>query len=789
MSLTTSEELQKQLTIIFGYSKDDLQVGEIIGVGKLTKEKVNELIFEVLRFFNAYNGMLRDYAGTEIYAIEFELKNFLEKKDHLKILPKSMVVIPGEYKDCNTLLLALTQESSLLNVHKARKSIDHLGELFFQVDEVVDRPELNMEEKTNILSKFTGRFSRKLQGEILEGKWNKKLVGIDQESQDEKTSFQKVSTIRAGYTINWQNLNRDINAENPRFKEFSLDLSDGDYFNYRKRHITEPSIFYIIKHTLKLAANLLRIANAGSIDEIHEGVIQVYVNEIRAILRKQGRIMEFEEFISEFEEALKLTHDFFEKYDESIQLYCRSGTVSDLNGLKETLKQNLEQLSPEGESTVSNTLKTQEKITNQTVFSHKESIKAIEFKSAMDYFTQTVAIAHKTISNNFQRFLCYRYLFMQYQKFFRSLIEELSSEEKPAQTLGMRFLKHISEALKNEIYQYIINQVDPLEFDRISLNKQFNNMVKQVVNKFVDEINIRINDLMSFAEIMLGEHAEKAKVHFEKLKHVESEFNYLSNFVLRYSSLNRFIQGIGREDPLDPKTLSSKFKNFLRKRLGGLRIVWKDYILNIIDEFGEENQDKFEQDLMDEKVWSKNELMSMFIDYLKEKIIENIDPQHFIHVLDWYIAQIQDPTQQALMVLFFEQYEYSLSILNDFPTYMKQKMMKKLGEIDFETKPLKSLDFLDPPRIRINQLEDKDFQKKSKNGNSANEMDFFQFLDEYELMYFSKLIARPKKVILRSTDLHERGKNLFYNIGFKFWENFFKIDVQDNWNKHRHAEN
>ena len=42
-TLTTIEELQKQLTLILGFSgKENLDVGEIIGVGKLTKEKTHD---------------------------------------------------------------------------------------------------------------------------------------------------------------------------------------------------------------------------------------------------------------------------------------------------------------------------------------------------------------------------------------------------------------------------------------------------------------------------------------------------------------------------------------------------------------------------------------------------------------------------------------------------------------------------------------------------------------------------------------------------------------------------
>ncbi|MHA1872181.1 MAG: hypothetical protein ACTSXF_14640, partial [Promethearchaeota archaeon] len=102
-TLTTGEELQKQLSIIFGFSGRENEVGNIIGVGKLTANKIQELIYEVLRYINAYNSMLRDYSGTEIYAIEYDLVNFLKNKKIYSLIPKSMIFIPGEYKDCNTL--------------------------------------------------------------------------------------------------------------------------------------------------------------------------------------------------------------------------------------------------------------------------------------------------------------------------------------------------------------------------------------------------------------------------------------------------------------------------------------------------------------------------------------------------------------------------------------------------------------------------------------------------------------------------------------------------------------
>ena len=77
------------------------------------------------------------------------------------------IQIQFHYKDHNTLLLALARETSLLDVFKARKSIDELGKLFFEIEEVVDRPELGNQDKINVLNKFAGRFSYKIQGMFL----------------------------------------------------------------------------------------------------------------------------------------------------------------------------------------------------------------------------------------------------------------------------------------------------------------------------------------------------------------------------------------------------------------------------------------------------------------------------------------------------------------------------------------------------------------------------------------------------------------------------------------------
>ena len=129
--ITTRESINYQFSLIFGYSSpNDLFVGDVIGPGRLTKEKVNELSQEVIKYFTLYNAILRDYTGAEMFSIEFELYNYDEKEAQVNIYPKSMIFIPGKYKEGESLLLALKPETGYLNVHKSRQSINNICKLF-----------------------------------------------------------------------------------------------------------------------------------------------------------------------------------------------------------------------------------------------------------------------------------------------------------------------------------------------------------------------------------------------------------------------------------------------------------------------------------------------------------------------------------------------------------------------------------------------------------------------------------------------------------------------------------
>ena len=647
-SFTTSEEIQKQLSIIFGYSgREDIQVGNIIGVGKLTKDKVNELIFETLKYLNSFNAMIRDYAGAEIYALEYELKDFQQGQNNYKLMPKSMLLIPGEYKDSNTFLLALTKETSLLNVHNAKESIDSLGKLFFEVEEVVERPELNNNEKADVLSNFANRFSKKLQGEILEGKWNKKLVGIKAENPNNKEANVPFLTIQPNYHINWNHINKDISANKEKFREKKSKLSDNEKLEHLKWKITGPSGFYIAQNTLQLGAHLLKIANTGSINELQEIIMKEFVFQIEKYLKKVGKILSFEEVILEIRKIMRLFNDDFKKFDQNMEKFLVSGVKGDF----EQICREINKLFHENEvenSFINNLIDIQLNVIKDTTFNDIDAIRSNEIKPLFMYLSHMLKASYTIIDENFERYFSYIYLLKLYRKLTSNFNEEMKKEEKPARALGKRFISKSSNYLSNRINGKILMASKSLKFDKNQLDIDFKNIVHDAVNINIDEISINSDDLIQFAEIMLGKEAEKVKNHLNNLKKARSELTFLLSFFLRNSTLNRFIKELDLEKPYDPITISKKFYDFMWKRIGGLNFYWKDYILDVITEFGQVFQEKFEKD--EGKGWTTYNLITKFIDYLKTQISNIIIPKNFIQLLDKYIAP-SFPAQLALSKL------------------------------------------------------------------------------------------------------------------------------------------
>jgi hypothetical protein len=207
----------------------------------------------------------------------------------------------------------------------------------------------------------------------------------------------------------------------------------------------------------------------------------------------------------------------------------------------------------------------------------------------------------------------------------------------------------------------------------------------------------------------------------------------------------------------DPVSFSNRFHRFLEKRIGGINLTWKSYILTWMNDYAKQ----FFK-ILDRKEMNLEEICSDFVEYFENREREEQKPENFIKFLNNYIAKINNEEEKIHLLEFFKQFEYCIDIKNIFPEYVKTKIQAELNQLELRTEELNPIDFF------------------SIDGQHS----FYDYVKEADLKYFSKLIPRPLSLILK----HDLSKDemelfngpLYHVINFKFWHDFSKYYIADN---------
>ena len=764
--ITTREAINYQFSLIFGYSSpknDELTVGDIIGPGNLTKEKVKELSLDVIKFLKMYNAILRDYTGSELFCIEFSLfnKDELQKQSttQIQIFPKSMVLIPGKFKDCESLLLALKPETEILNVHKSKESMNDISRIFSEIEEFSERPELGREGREQILNKFATRFSKKLFGELLEEKWNKKLVGLNVSTPTGKDNISEYASIKSDVEILWHKNPHEIKAINPKFEKKRGLYEGKTAIEHLKFSISEPSVNFIVENTLKLGANLFNLANTGTVDESQDKLIFFITNLVKREIEKVKEFHSINWLIGAVAQILSKINQYTNKFLE----YSKKFLITGERGvLKEIIKKYENFIVEKGSLENENF----EEILNLAIDSIKRSvikdqeIRAVELSSSINYLEELFKNSYDTIKKSLPRYLIRRRLKTLTIDFIESLKEKFEKEQKPSRNLGNEYIEKYHEFLLNliEINPLVLNKNPGLnEEDIITV---FKNMIKTNINAFFSKISLYIEDIISFAEVEMEKESDNIKPHIEKFKKFSNELHYLSSFILKYTTMNRFLKEEPDETISDPVSFANRFHRFLEKRIGGINLAWKSYILTWMNDYARQ----FFK-VLDRKEMNLEEICSDFIEYFEQREFEEQKPEKFIEFLDKYIAKITNEEEKLHLLEFFKQFEYCVEIKNIFPEYVKTKIEAELNFLDLKPEELTPINFF------------------SIDGQDT----FYNYIKEVELKYFSKLVPRPLSLIL----IHDLSKDeselfnghLYHVVNFKYWHDYSKYYIADNFIK------
>ncbi|MFX1394523.1 MAG: hypothetical protein ACFFAH_13235 [Promethearchaeota archaeon] len=755
--ITTRESINYQFSLIFGYSSpNELIVGDIIGPGKLTREKVNELSVEVMKFLRMYNAMLRDYTGSEVFSIEFSLFN-INKSSEIKIFPKSMIFIPGKYKDCESLLLALKPETGVLNTHKSRKALIDISRLFFEVEEFIDRPELKVTEKEQVINQFASRFSSKLYGKLIEDKWNKKLIGLSTSLPTEREMLNTFASIKSKMEILWFKRPYEIIISNPKFDKVKTPFKGQSAIDHLKFSISEPSANFVIENTLKLGTNLIELANTGTIDESQDEIVSYLINNLKDNIKNIKEKYTARGFISEIEKNLGEIESFFNKFNEYSNNFLNTGEMGTLNELLDKYKQYiLEKGKLEDENF--------EDICNLAINSIKkliiqiENLRVIELESVMYYFSEVFKNSLSLIKDALPIYLSRRKLKISTIEFIKGMKQEFDNEQKPVMILGYQYLEKFYAYLLNQIEVNSLITLKEFKFNENTLIKEFIDLLKSNNQTFFNTIELKISDLVSFAQTLMEKDSNTIKTHIAKFKKYSGELHYLLSYILRYTTINRYLKEEPDAEISDPVTFANKFHRFLERRIGGIDLAWKSYILEWILDFAK----KFLK-MEEQKDWNLEEIYNDFISYLEDRESKTQKIDKFLEFLDVYIAKTSNEIEKRHLLDFLKQYEFCVESKSEFPIYIKNKIEKRINGLNLQVEE----------KIPINFF-------------STDENDtFYSYLRENELKYFSKLIPQPVSLILKHNLTNEEKElftaDFFHVFNFRFWgKNNVKVDLADN---------
>ncbi len=759
--ITTRESINYQYSLVFGYQSPNdknISVGDIISPGVLTGNLVKELSVDVVNFFTQYNAMLRDYSGSELFFVEFELKDISFRKNLTMIYPKSMILVPGNYKECESLMLALKPERGYLNIHKSNKAINKISRLFFEVEDFANRPELNQKEKEKLFNKFASRFSKKLYGGLIESKWNKKLIGISESLPTEKEFLKQYGKLKSKIDVSWYKKPLEISLSDIKYGKLKDPYEGKTGFEHIKFNIATPTAGFITAKTLKLGSNLLNLANIGTIDKFQEQLVKFIIKKIKkedlsTINEEKSEkwlISRIENYLNHFEEKMKEYFDYFEEY-----------LISGIKGNIDYVLEEFKKFILKKQSSSKNDFSELHKITVQfikQIILKKEDVIANDLRSAYNYFselfTQNIQIIIKTLP----KFLIIRHLKNKTKLLIENLRIAFEKEEDPAKRVGNKFIDTFYEFILKKMKDFPPIYSNNLNINEEQLSLEFFILVKEKLDKFFEKIQIEGSDILSFAEFEIKNDEKIIKNYSSKFKKFTEEIHFLLSYILRYSTINRFIKEKNDKDISDPISFSSKFHRFLEKRLAGINLICKSYILEWINEYSELFSKRTE-----DKKWTLNDIYNDFITYLQEKESLAHDPEKFFTILDTNLAKEAEESEKISLLKFLDKYLYYKDVAGQFPEYLRKKFNKEIQNLIHSSEKSKPLAYL------------------TKNG----EKNFFNYIRETELKYYSKLIPIPKTLILKHLLTHEEKEqfkgDLFQVFEFNLMgEDKFIINLKDN---------
>ena len=756
----TGEALSRLYTTIYAYiNEDTISSGGVVSPsGKLDKENIKKIIESTSNYISAFNSLLENYSGTNIFAAEFSLLNWEEKN---VIVPKGMLFIPGNFKLSTNALLTLEYEIDQLDLYKAREDMNKFCGYFTELEFSVKRPELDFDtgkaEGLKILNRFSERFAHKNHGIIQEQVWKRKLSDTDVKEMkldriDIKSQLVASGTVQIDYSdIPSKTKTRSINVNG-----LYLRAREGieSTYSFLKFAITPESIRNIIKASFIFANQLYLPLNEASSNFIQRELLNIFLDYFEKDIEKYEveKPCGFFDFI--VEEVTETLKEVLKIINKSITEYFKSGTKNTFekhfNNIKNLFKDAdqstlIDQVLQKFKDFLTDNFQDDEDF-------DKKEYPTWEFQGFIDYFTEYGNLAIKNIiegmpiylSNTYEKELADLYV----DKFTN---EFLIKQDDPVRELANSYLNKFRDFVYNKVNKkYIMKDVKSVDENQIAaiFPKEF----QRYFEDFIENESLDLKDLIEFAcnfiqgKIQVEEHLKTFENVKRKLSSYPDEVNFLADFLLRYNVFNQFLEENEKEltFPGRADEFIASYFEFVRKKMT-VDLNWRDIVEEWMILFGEQNIDQGKSII---------EQINNFVNHITKIKEKELKPESFINNIERFYEG-KDDIIDALLQLFKDILNQSIEMRKTFPEFLLNSLTSQLSEIRLKSKLPK--EFL--------------YSKRT--------FKFKEYIENLEIKIYSKLLVKPILFILQNKKYPE----LQYQVKFTYAgekENTFRITVGSN---------
>ncbi|MFX1450458.1 MAG: hypothetical protein ACFFCM_06435 [Promethearchaeota archaeon] len=734
----TGDELSRIYATIFSYiDENGSPYGGIVSPGRVHSAKLKELINNAAKYLSAFNSFLEDYAGSTLFSAEFLLE-YVGKED--KLLPKGILLITGSQKTSSNFILAFEYETGLIDVYRAKDELNSVCEHIYQIEEEINRPEINDKARTQILERFSSRSAQKMFGIFIEKKWQRKYKeGEQKKSQNlDQIDVDADNVINGNQDIYYISLPPGIKLENiklSRLKETSEKKASVQYVKYALSPITARRVS---QNAFSFSKEIFLPLNELSGNITQSRFLLFFLDYFIDMIGRYDAKKRFDFLIPTLNEEVEVYRDALNSFQASAEEYFKSGIKAEFDEHVEKFKNFVLEKSLGQQKSL--LLKIFEEFIEpiRDELGDKE-ISAWQFKPELNFFIEYANYSIENLIKGLPIFLsknCEVELLRSYITNFRK--EVLKDQEDTIKAIAETYLKKFESYATNEIYKKYLEEVE-VKFDQNKIEERLPKELMIYMENFIEEQNLTLEDLIEFSgnfilpRIDSEENKELFSKIFEKLKSYPREVIFLTEYLLRYSVFNTFLFENDEKISENPDSFSEEYLNFLDRRLSAMKLNWNDVLLNWIDDFRQENFDKqkplFEQ-------------VNNFINFIGSQGKKQLDPKLFLENLEISTEMEKNEIQKALLKLFSEIFLQSIELRKTFPVFLNNNFKNYL-----QNKKL-NVETIEPKKILLNETES-----------------FQEFQENFQVKAYSKFIVKPILFILQN----KKFPDLQYQIKFGYY--------------------